>query len=191
MKTFFKIAVLMMVAGVLSGCAGTHAFGPYSGKVIDRETSEPIEGAVVFVRFFTQIGHFAGTSSYFADAVEVLTDSKGEFAVPIQRLRNTEMGRFWDDAGHVIIYKPGYGCYPGHRKTEAEPLGFPGKAFVVVKLPKLNTEKERKDNLNRIHYYSDVVPYEKQRHILKLINQERLDLGFKPIEHTGKQTGGQ
>lgn len=188
MKIALKIAVLLMVAGLFWGCAGTHEFGPYSGKVVDKETNEPIEGAVVFVRFFTQTGHFAGTSSYFADAVEVLTNSQGEFAVPVQRLRNTELGHFWDKSGDVMVFKPGYGCYPGHRETEVNPPAFPDEAYVIVKLPKLKTEEERRENLMNTGYSIDVIPYEKQRHILGLINNEEMSLGLRPTRYMGKKS---
>lgn len=189
MKIALKIAVLMMVAGLFCGCAGTHEFGPYSGKVIDKETNEPIEGAVVFIRFFTQIGHFAGTTSYFADAVEVLTNSQGEFTVPVQRLRNTKFGHFWDKSGDVMVFKPGYGCYPGHRETEANPPEFPDNSNAIVKLPKLKTEEERKENLGEASYSRGAIPFEKQQHLLEFINQERINLGLEAI-HPEKKPGG-
>jgi hypothetical protein len=179
MKRVMQILLLLMVAGLLGGCAGSREYGPYSGIVIDKETNDPIPGAVIFVRFFTKTGHFAGTTSYFADAVEVLTNSQGEFTIPAQRLKSTELGHFWAEAGDVMIFKPGYGCYPGNPKSEAIPPTFPDKSYVVVKLPKLKTREERKENLGRIYYSRDVIPYEKQRHMLKLINIERTNLDLE------------
>ena len=181
MKRVMQVVLLLLLAGLLGGCAGSREYGPYSGVVIDKETNDPIPGAVIFVRFFTKTGHFAGTTSYFADAVEVLTNSQGEFTIPAQRLKSTELGHFWAEAGDVMIFKPGYGCYPGNRETEVIPPTFPDKSYVVVKLPKLKTREEKERNLSRVDYPGFDAPYEKQEMLIKAINTERALLGFDPI----------
>lgn len=186
MRIKITFLLTLLVIGSLSGCAGTHEFGPYSGRVVDKETNEPIEGAVVFIQFFTKEGHFAGATSYYADAVEVLTDNNGEFAIPVQRLRDTKIGRWWDNEGSVIVFKPGYGCYPWHKNTNVDPLTFPDKTYVIVKLPKLATKDERKENLRSIFYSNIDIPYEKQQYILVLINKENELLGLKPIHPANK-----
>ena len=186
MKINTLFLLTLLVIGSLCGCAGTHEFGPYSGRVVDKETNEPIEGAVVFIRFFTKEGHFAGSTSYYADAVEVLTDSKGEFTIPVQKLSNFQIGRWWDKQGHAMVFKPGYGCFPQNRATEADPPTFPDESYATIKLPKLKTKAERERNLMNTGYSMDVIPYEKQRLILKLINQESISLGLQPIQADNK-----
>jgi len=186
MKINTLILLMLLVIGSLCGCAGTHDFGPYSGRVVDKDTNEPIEGAVVFIQFFTKRGTLGGDVPHYADAVEVLTDSKGEFTIPVQKLSNFQIGRWWDKDGHAMVFKPGYGCFPQNRATEADPPTFPDESYAIIKLPKLKTKEERLRNTMDTDYSINDVPYEKQRLILDLINQENISLGLQPIHPVNK-----
>ena len=53
--------------------------GPFKGRVLDAETREPIEDAVVFVRWTET--HFFSRATFY-EASEILTDKKGEFYIP-------------------------------------------------------------------------------------------------------------
>src|SRR4030067_3602137 len=55
--------------------------GPWSGKVIDAETKEPIEGAVVVAVWKKIYSTLTGDSSYFFDAIETITDRTGNFSI--------------------------------------------------------------------------------------------------------------
>ena len=73
---------------LLAGCTISRDYGPYKGKVVDTETNKPIEGAVVFIRFYTDVyGSLGGPSPKFADSIEVLTDAKGEFEIPKYKVK--------------------------------------------------------------------------------------------------------
>lgn len=154
---FLSNLVMVITAVVLfSGCAITHQYGPYMGKVVDKETNEPIGGAVVFMRFYT-LGLFS--VSHFADAVEVLTDQNGEFRIPAQRIFVFRPVNWWESYGSTIIFKPGYGAYPGHKDVSPrfKPGGsLPEGQHVTIKLPKLKTIEERKDNLSHLWLGSGV-----------------------------------
>ena len=141
-----KIIPLIIIL-LLSGCAVSHTYGPYTGTVVEKETGDPINGAVVFLQFYT-FGLF-GISQY-EDAVEVMTSQKGEFHVPPVRVisRLPTLFSKWDP-GQVIIFKPGYGAYPRHREVSPRfrPSGtLPENQAVTIKLPKLTTREERIDN---------------------------------------------
>lgn len=78
-------------------------FGPYRGKIVDAETKEPIEGAVIFIEW-VKLHAFGGST--FIDGQETLTDKNGEFYIsgiwvfnPWKRLTSE---------AEMTIYKSGY-----------------------------------------------------------------------------------
>lgn len=89
----------------------------FSGKIIDAETKEPIEGAVVVAIYQKEpiISGPGGGSSSIINIKEILTDKNGEFHISpyltiIQPLSI-------EDRVEFIIYKPGYWAYhnfPAH-----------------------------------------------------------------------------
>ncbi len=84
----------------------------FRGRVIDAETKEPIEGAVVVVVYYKWriIGHLGGGHSQPLDARESLTNSKGEFFFPSY----TAVTPFSKEGiVQFIIFKPGYLKSPG------------------------------------------------------------------------------
>lgn len=181
MKYIWKTTILFLALALLSGCAVSHTYGPYMGKVLDAETEEPIEGAVLFMAFNTLSGNVGGTASHFADAKEVLTDKNGEFFLE-HSITTLRPGQLWDPWPKTYIYKPGYGVFPG-KGTSIIPkpdwYGIDENKYSIVKLPKLYTKKERLDALRHVSI-SYKVPYEKQRIIYDLRNNERIYLGLEP-----------
>jgi hypothetical protein len=85
----------------------------FKGKVIDAETKEPIEGAVVVVTYSKTTHLPPEAYSSVINVRETLTDKNGEFYIPsymtiVQPLSSEEWARF-------IIFKPGYGSFPDWR----------------------------------------------------------------------------
>ncbi len=75
------LIALMMVLFTATGCAGFIS-GPFSGKVIDAETKEPIEGAVVVVTYYGREYYPWGSGITRLDVVdETLSDTNGEFKI--------------------------------------------------------------------------------------------------------------
>ena len=99
MKTTLKVVYVILALAMLSGCAITNKYGPYMGKVVDKETNEPIEGAVVFMKFNTIGGTIAGDVSYYVDATETLTDAQGEFNIPSHRIYTFRKMQGWGRYG--------------------------------------------------------------------------------------------
>lgn len=149
-----KLLGLSLMAWLLliSGCAITHEYGPYMGKVVEKETGAPIEGAVVFMQFYTGVGNIGGMTSHYADAVETLTDVKGDFLIPLHRVNTFRILHGWVKEGYTIIFKPGYGAFPRHRETTlTHPNGtLPANERIIIELPKLKNLEERKGNLRNI-----------------------------------------
>jgi hypothetical protein len=82
---------------------GVNYRGPFEGRVVDQDTGQPLEGAVVFVEWVLQ----RITSPVFFDTKEMLTDKEGKFYIPAEwswlPWRNFFL---YSD---MIIFKAGYG----------------------------------------------------------------------------------
>ena len=181
MKKLLGLSLLVWLL-FLSGCAISHTYGPYMGKVVDKETEEPMEGAVVFMSFYTRSGNVGGATSYYADAVEVLTDVKGDFLIPPYEAKVSRTFDKWALNPNPIVFKPGYGAYPGHHGTTLSHYKdheLPDNEFVTIKLPKLKTREERVLNLGNISFTSDI-PYEKWRILFNYRNIENIEVGLSP-----------
>jgi hypothetical protein len=87
--------------------------GPFEGRVVDTETREPIEGAVVFVEWY--INH-AFSRPTFYDTAEVLTDKDGRFYIKKKWSLNPWWNLVMDS--HVIVVKAGY----WHDRTHWQPI---------------------------------------------------------------------
>lgn len=172
--------LLLAVMTAVGPCAITHKFGPYYGIVLDLETSEPIEGAVVLVYFVTKLMTLAGDVHQFVDSQETMTDKNGEFHIESDRVFTFRFLNSWDKDCSVKIFKPGYGVYhdyPGIVRIYSPWYSIPSSKYITIKLHRLHTFEERHNNL----YYilPGLVPNDKQT---QLHNQERADgreLGLK------------
>ncbi len=145
MKTV--LIALMMVLFTATGCAG-FIRGPFSGKVVDAETKEPIEGAVVLVVWNKAIyGSPGGPLTYFEEAKETLTDKNGDFFIekyngviinPLARIRDLDV--------RILIYKPGYCKFPGQLYSSKLPMN-PLNRVSSITLIKLFTKDKKGINI--------------------------------------------
>jgi hypothetical protein len=112
MKGFHKFAFLgtlmtwcfLLAFPSTSSSAIIRHDGPYEGKVIDAETGEPIEGAVVLGVWYRIHPNVAGWNSEFYDATETLTDENGDFSIPgLGLLVFSNI-----DTIDILIFKAGY-----------------------------------------------------------------------------------
>jgi len=120
-----KYIILIVTVAMLFSSVSAHSGLIYSkpefrGRVIDAETKQPIEGAVVVALYYKQSVvslNPAGTSAYVFAAKEALTDNKGDFYIP----SFSSWIIFTEDVGvSFIFFKPGYmSCYgPTHINTQ-------------------------------------------------------------------------
>jgi hypothetical protein len=181
-KLCLTIAFFFLTAtSVLSADFLYHSDGPYKGKVVDLETGEPVEGAVVAAAWFL--------THRFCDAKEIVTDKNGEFVLP-----KGSCFSFWPftemDPAHVVVFKPGYLGYPPLGSTFEEGKGrMPGftghefqnkKDYNIIKLGKPKTLLERQltfDHAGGLFIFDEA--FEKLPMLLKLINQEGRGLGLQ------------
>jgi hypothetical protein len=155
----------------------------FTGKIIDAETKEAIEGAVVVAVYHLRkygIGAGIMSDSLAVDAKEVLTNSKGEFHIPSHTFCS-----LWPfakgETTEFIIYKPGYTAFPSFDYPKYLPdsklLGLDlkekadlFKKGVIVELAKLVNQEERLSNIpsRPINMRSSKLPL-----LFKAINDER------------------
>ncbi len=166
----------------------------FKGKVIDAETKEAIEGAVVVVVYekYPIISGPGGGSQSIMDIKEILTNTKGEFYFPSY---TTLIQPFSiEGSATFIIFKPGYGSFPNYHvsppkvginpeeffsrgrigeegEIEWKGIGTKTKVtFGIVELPKLKTREERiKAKPAPVGEPSD---WKKQKQFIKAIRDE-------------------
>lgn len=156
------------------------SLAPFYGKVIDIDTKKPISGAVVLAVYYGTRYTIAGEDSYIVDGRETLTDENGEFRLPRERRWFVKYRGY--PKARLIIFKPGYGVFPDHRRSEAMGANklwpAPGR-YLVCKIPKLKTQKERRLNLPGAFSFKEI-PYENQKMFIGAINEESINLGLTP-----------
>lgn len=185
--TFLWLLLAFLVAApAFAGGWLIYHDGPYSGKIVDAETGEPIEGAAVLgIRSLEVYG--IDTSLKYINASEATTDKKGEFKVP------AVAGFYWWPFASLartefFIFKPGYDSYPPYDLmrpgiTGMEQKGFLEKNNNIIRLRKLVSSLERERVLLRVDYpifsYSNEKIEEKTHNFVRLINDEKNYLGFQ------------
>lgn len=159
--------ILFLIVGVLilSGCM-TYAGkdGPYFGRIVDKETRQPLEGVVV-------VGNWGiaqwGSTTYY-DSYETVTDREGNFTIPGQGIQ------VFSDLTQLqlFILKAGYEDISGYVwNTVGLPLGWDGDRMVIG-LRKLSMEERRK----RIPGIASG-PKSKQHLLINEINKELSETG--------------
>jgi hypothetical protein len=176
------LSASMVVLAV--ACAGhlVYSSGPYRGKVIDAETKQPLDGAVVLAIWYREVPVAPhGPAVDYHDALEVLTDARGEFTVPA-RTHLTPIGAIREP--EFVIYHPGYGSYPSDQvrpRDEAITSAYEQRYFEVV-LAKFKTRGERMRHAGLPIGVFGRVPWSKIPNLVRLANDDREELGLKAIE---------
>ena len=171
----------------------------FRGKIIDAETKEPIEGAVVVVAYSKYTVGFTGRDISVIKAKETLTDKNGEFYFPAYT--TTIQPLSGDNNASFLFYKPGYGSDPAVPRgltapseeiffskaigdtgeLEGSPLIYRGNAMIkvtfgIVELPELKTREER---LKAIPSSPTDIRSKELPLLYKAINEERRSFGLK------------
>jgi hypothetical protein len=162
----------------------------FEGQILDGDTKEPIEGAVVVVLYNKRtIGLGAGTLSSVINIRETLTDKEGRFRIPPY---TTLIQPFsWEDRAYFIIYKPGYINIDFLYDRDLESL-FSGQMLHVAgqefewlynkelyiryrppNIVELPNAKTRDDRINaKPAPYGEMRDWEKQKMLIKYIREE-------------------
>ncbi|MEN6318232.1 MAG: hypothetical protein ABFD82_05705 [Syntrophaceae bacterium] len=101
------ISILVLFSSTSSFAWLIYTKPEFRGKVIDEETKDPIEGAVVVVLYKKwEFGGPGGGNTLPMDSKETLTDKNGEFYFPAYSTLIGPLSRVSDVS--FIIFKPGY-----------------------------------------------------------------------------------
>ena len=90
MKALFAAAVVFLIlllqteGGIFSPFP-YRSLAPFSGKVLDSDTEEPLSGAVIIAVYYATWYTLFGSNSRDIDAQEAITDKSGEFKIPRTR----------------------------------------------------------------------------------------------------------
>ncbi len=191
-KYRIMLAITSLIVLVNFTSPASAFFEDYKGKVIDADTKEPIEGAVVAAIWTREVKHFNVTDEIFKKTRETLTDKNGEFSIkPYHHYSLRPLSKLWL---RWVIFKPGYGSfspgrYPRHPKVKPKgisPNGLTSKIFspyTVVELPKLKTRRERRKYL--IDPPWTPVPVEKIPLLIGAINIENTEIGLRAYDIEG------
>jgi hypothetical protein len=175
LKTIPRLFIIALLL-VCSGCVSVLRIdGPYEGKVVDRETNQPIEGAVVHCTWNKVHVTPAGGLGEYYDSYEVLTDSKGEFEIPGKGLLVFSS----IDKMDITIFKAGY------EQVRPNPWhGFKKYAYgardivswegdkAIFKLKRLSLEERRNRGITM-----PLTPAKKQRLMRMESNKEDTEIG--------------
>lgn len=175
----------------------------FKGKVIDSDTKEPIEGAVVVMSWSEERATPAGPTSRLKDVKETLTDKNGMWLIKgpkggdigkIKAIFSFLTGTYFTNFPDFIIFKPGYCSWPegfgidacrGKMKLEGNDKVAEG---VTVELPKLINRGDRLET-QRIWpplVGGDIETKRKMKNFIRLLNEERRHLGI-PEDPTLKE----
>lgn len=159
------------------------AAGPWKGKVIDIETKEPLEGAVVLAVWHRNYRTPYGGSSYFYEAKEVLTDKEGGFEIPAYTPINLLPIISYIKEPEFVIFKPGYGSLrmalgkylTGKKDVELYGGTFPSGYSIrvstgLIELEKLKTREQRLESARSLGLVS--VPDDKKPNLVRLREME-------------------
>jgi len=188
----WSLIVMVMIVAGRSGSA--EAAGPWKAQVVDAETGQLLEGAVVLAiwhRRYTSPGGWAGGGYYASE--EVVTGADGHFVIQARSTFTFLPFLTVIKGPEFIIFKPGYGrwrwlgsdawpqdAYERKRRADAVREQFMGEG-VVIELPPLKTREERIKGMPSL---PGDVPASRMTKLLEVVDRERVFLGFKPLRRT-------
>ncbi|QXE92954.1 hypothetical protein KP001_10720 [Geomonas subterranea] len=171
----------------------------FDGRVLDFDTKQPLEGAVVVAIYNKRsMGAGKGQSSTVINIKEALTDKEGKFHIPSY---TTILAQPFtrQDRTSFLIYKPGYASvllplknhFTGKTTAERElsPWYDPvlsGKYKIrlrgagIVEIPRLVTKDEKLRNLPTLP--DQLENLGKQKNLTTLINEEKKELGEPALD---------
>ncbi len=182
----YNIIIITFILSSLAIVSTVFAGGPWKGRIIDIETKEPIEGAVVLAVWDRVYRTPAGDNAYFYEAKEVLTDKDGKFEIPEYAPINMLPIISYIKGPEFTIFKPRYLSLSGRHLSKNiidSPTEFKRneKIYMLspgfIKLPRLQTRKER---IRIIGGLPPLIPIKAMPELIELMNIEAVNLGLQP-----------
>lgn len=185
--------MLMIVLLAVAGC-GFYRAPAFKGTLLDADTKQPIEGAVVVAQYEKETMNIfgGGSGNSIINVRETLTDKDGRFRIPSYTTFVDPLS--WQSYIVIIIFKPGYvnlgydlskyfsvkeqkqDEYPWSKELKVK---FPGNG--VVELPRVKTREDRLKVLQDVDIPGPGVPAKMMPILIRVYNEENSYLGFQPI----------
>lgn len=197
-KCLFIISVLLLSFIATNAEAGWLVYheSAFRGKLIDADTKQPIEGAVVLVEYKKQTMNIfgGGAGNSIINVRETLTDKNGRFQIPSYMTFVDPLS--WKTNSVFLIFKPGYvnldfylRDYLLDKKSTLEDfpwrwnkeliIKFPGNG--VVELPRVKSREDRDKVLLGVDIPDPGVPAKLMPTLIRVYNEEKEYLGLQPI----------
>jgi hypothetical protein len=172
LRFLYLLAILFILFQFISGCVRLVYYeGDYHGKVIDAETLQPIEGAVVLGVWSLEYGTAGGPVHEYYDARETVTDENGEFTIKGMGPRAVT----YLEKMKIVIFKVGYEHLDKSSWEEMQEDNHirrdNGKA--IIPLAKLSLEQRKNRFIPSIGSY---VPMDDQKLFRKEVKKEINDM---------------
>lgn len=183
-KTLGTIILLWLFI-MNNGLAFATDFGPFSGKIVDADTKEPLEGVVVLAEWHKK--QLLADASIYLDAQETVTDKDGKFYLsgiwvfnPFHR---------YTVFTTIIIFKSGYEAIDIgaiSNWSDASPrwggiINLEDRRKPVFGLKKLTMEERRKKY--EPDFSTEAARKGKMDRMLEEINKDRAEQGLRPFEY--------
>ena len=161
---------------ILTGCAPAMHDASFRGRVVDSDTREPIEGAVVLAIWTTWMMTPAGEVDDYYDCYEKRTDKNGDFLIPgkgprvmsnLNPMTVNVIKAGYDGSGGTLEY---YTRVQRYQPEQSDRL--------VIPLKKL-TPKQKKMGVY-IGDPPDEAPLEKIKYFLIELDKYRIERGLPP-----------
>ncbi len=128
MKAYFTTVVLILTVLVfilsISTCSPKCVV---RGRVLDAETQQPIKGAAVAIKWYTDTSARQSDETETADAMQTLSDEKGVFQIPE-----------YPDKKYILgVYKSGYICWSSRDVFLNQPEPAAKKNYRPYKIPQI------------------------------------------------------
>lgn len=204
MTAIYKMILLLLMMAIVCFSFPTSAYSwlfyskpEFRGRVIDAETKQPIEGAVVVVLYKKEpmIGGPGGPSPYVFEAKETLTDKNGEFYFPSHRTIIGPLSR--NDRAEFIFFKPGYKAISDFDMIEGVKISKERYFAIEKDMVGKEGEIEEIDDWETLHTYKGplgIVELKRGEHdpstptdyrseklplLFKALNEDRRNRGYK------------
>jgi hypothetical protein len=193
-------ATLIALVALLLAPRAAGGAGPWNGRIIDRESAQPIAGAVVLAVWTVRSWAEIHPHDEFHSAVETVSDADGRFVIPEHTARPTKP-LTGIHGPQLIIFKAGFGPWEFEgspyygvgedSSTRDERIKQSWRAFeregAVFQLRRYTEHRQRSSWLGRVRPLS--VPDDQIPRLLEALDAEARALDLSPARDPRR--GGQ
>ncbi len=167
------LLALLIAAAAPATSAADEKWGPFSGRIVDADTGQPIAGAVAIVVWQRNVPNPVQGHQIYNDARVAVSNANGEFEIPRRSPPFFRMG----------IDEPRFDyAAPGYVLSNIEAV-WKKPGLVEMKRLKTLSEEQRFRQRGTGHY--GMIPLDEQQRLLEGVNAERRRMGLRAMERLG------